>query len=74
VARLNHGLLWVSIFDGQPLQAIGSLAASTSSDNIVWAGTGEAWAIRDVPAYNESISESGLAPPEYPLDTPASLC
>jgi hypothetical protein len=58
VARLNHGLLWVSIFDGQPLQAIGSLAASTSSDNIVWAGTGEAWAIRDVSVYHQPVWEA----------------
>ncbi len=35
------------VFDDQPVQAIGALALAPSSPNIVWAGTGEAWAIRD---------------------------
>src|SRR5436190_23453294 len=37
---------FVPIFDSQPVQAIGALALSASNHNIVWAGTGEAWAIR----------------------------
>ena len=35
------------IFDDQPVQAIGALAVAPSNPRIVWAGTGEAWAIRD---------------------------
>src|SRR5215218_6821976 len=35
------------IFDDQPVQAIGALAVAPSNARIVWAGTGEAWAIRD---------------------------
>ncbi len=35
------------VFDDQPVQAIGALALSASNPNIVWAGTGEAWTIRD---------------------------
>ena len=31
----------------EPVQAIGALAVAPSDPNIVWAGTGEAWAIRD---------------------------
>src|SRR5579872_7103817 len=43
----DGGENWAPVFDGQPVAAIGSLAVSTSSPNVVWAGTGEAWAIRD---------------------------
>ena len=35
------------VFDDQPVQAIGALAVAPSDPRIVWAGTGEAWAIRD---------------------------
>ncbi|HMD36591.1 MAG TPA: hypothetical protein VKH42_16575 [Vicinamibacterales bacterium] len=35
------------VFDDQPVQAIGALAVSQSNPSIVWAGTGEAWTIRD---------------------------
>ena len=40
----NH---FVPIFDKQPAAAIGALAVSPSNPSIVWAGTGEAWVIRD---------------------------
>lgn len=35
------------VFDEQPVMAIGALAVSQSHHNIVWAGTGEAYVIRD---------------------------
>src|ERR1051325_5030949 len=35
------------LFDDQPVQAIGALAVSATNPSIVWAGTGEAWTIRD---------------------------
>src|ERR1043166_4632767 len=35
------------IFDDQSSQAIGALALAASDPKIVWAGTGEAWTIRD---------------------------
>ena len=38
---------WTPIFDDQPVPAIGALAVAPSDPNMVWAGTGEAWAIRD---------------------------
>src|SRR5947199_10038501 len=44
---IDGGENWAPIFDGQPVAAIGALAVSSSSHNVVWAGTGEAWAIRD---------------------------
>ena len=35
------------VFDDQPVQAIGALALAPSDPRVVWAGTGEAWMIRD---------------------------
>ena len=39
---VDGGVNWKAIFDGQPVQSIGSLAVSRSDPNVVWAGTGEA--------------------------------
>ncbi len=44
---VDGGFGWTPIFDSEPVAAIGALAVSPSNPNIVWAGTGEAWAIRD---------------------------
>jgi photosystem II stability/assembly factor-like uncharacterized protein len=46
------------IFDGQPVQAIGSLAVAPSNPRFVWAGTGEAWAIRDSDVQGDGIYKS----------------
>ena len=43
----DSGQTWEPIFDSEPVQAIGSLAVAPSDPNQVWAGTGEAWVIRD---------------------------
>lgn len=45
-------------FDDQPVQAIGSLAVASSDPQIVWAGTGEAWAIRDADVWGDGIYKS----------------
>ncbi|MCX6550848.1 MAG: sialidase [Acidobacteria bacterium] len=37
----DAGVHWQPIFDGHPVQSIGSLAVSASDPNVVWAGTGE---------------------------------
>ena len=37
----DGGTNWAPIFDGHPVQSIGSLAVAPSNPNIVWAGTGE---------------------------------
>ena len=44
---VDGGNRWEPIFDKEPVAAIGALAVSQSDSSIVWAGTGEAWAIRD---------------------------
>ena len=38
---LDAGVTWQPVFDGQPVQSIGSLAVAASDPNTVWAGTGE---------------------------------
>jgi photosystem II stability/assembly factor-like uncharacterized protein len=45
-------------FDEQSSQAIGSLAVAPSDPNVVWAGTGEAWAIRDADVWGDGIYKS----------------
>ncbi len=46
------------IFDDEPVQAIGALAVAPSNPRIVWAGTGEAWAIRDADVMGDGIYKS----------------
>src|SRR5260370_15097829 len=43
----DGGLHWTPVSDSMPVAAIGALAVAPSDPSVVWAGTGEAWAIRD---------------------------
>jgi hypothetical protein len=54
----DSGRTWAPVFDSQPVQAIGALAVSTSDPKQVWAGTGEAWAIRDSDMMGNGIYKS----------------
>src|SRR5262245_10389737 len=54
----DSGTTWKPTFDGQTSQAIGSLAVSQSNPNIVWAGTGEGWAVRDMDMMGDGIYKS----------------
>ena len=38
---MDGGIHWESIFDGEPVSSIGSIAIAPTDSNIVWAGTGE---------------------------------
>ncbi|HEV8196844.1 MAG TPA: hypothetical protein VGP87_09415, partial [Gemmatimonadales bacterium] len=49
------------VFDSQPVQAIGALAVAPSNPQIVWAGTGEAWAIRDADVMGDGVYKSSDA-------------
>jgi photosystem II stability/assembly factor-like uncharacterized protein len=49
---------FLPIFDSQPVQAIGSLAVSQSDPKTVWAGTGEACAIRDSDMMGNGVYKS----------------
>jgi hypothetical protein len=54
----DDGNTFSPIFDKQTAMAIGALAVSQSDPNQVWAGTGEAWAIRDVDVMGDGIYKS----------------
>ena len=54
----NGGTTWNPIFDSQPVAAIGALAVASSDHKVVWAGTGEAWAIRDVDMTGDGVYKS----------------
>jgi len=55
---LDGGQTHASVFDAQPVQAIGALAVAVSNPQIVWAGTGEAWAIRDADVMGDGVYKS----------------
>src|SRR5215472_17396986 len=54
----DGGNVWKPVFDKQPAAAIGSLAVAQSDPSTVWAGTGEAWAIRDIDVMGNGIYKS----------------
>ena len=49
---------WAPISDNLDVAAIGALALADSNHNIVWAGTGEAWAIRDSDMMGDGVYKS----------------
>jgi len=51
----DSGATFHPIFDKQQVQAIGALAVSQSNPKMVWAGTGEAWAVRDADVMGDGI-------------------
>ncbi len=54
----DSGARWSPIFDSQSAQAIGALAVAPSDHKTVWAGTGEAWVIRDSDMMGNGIYKS----------------
>jgi photosystem II stability/assembly factor-like uncharacterized protein len=54
----DAGNAWTPISDSLPVAAIGALAVSPTDHNIVWAGTGEAWVIRDSDVQGNGIYKS----------------
>jgi photosystem II stability/assembly factor-like uncharacterized protein len=54
----DGGATWKPTFDDQTSQAIGALAVAPSNPAIVWAGTGEAWAVRDMDMMGDGIYKS----------------
>lgn len=51
----DGGNNWNPIFDNEPVQAIGALALDPNAHETIWAGTGEAWAIRDSDVMGDGI-------------------
>src|SRR5690242_13570861 len=54
----DGGIRWMPVFDKEPVAAIGALAVAASDPSVVWAGTGEAWAIRDSDVMGDGIYKS----------------
>src|ERR671925_924226 len=54
----DGGIRWTPVSDSLPVAAIGALAVAPSDSSIVWAGTGEAWAIRDSDVIGDGIYKS----------------
>ena len=54
----DGGIRWTPISDQLPVAAIGALAVAPSDPGIVWAGTGEAWAIRDSDVIGDGVYKS----------------
>ena len=54
----DSGRTFEPVFDDQSAQAIGALAVAPSDPNTVWAGTGEAWAIRDSDVMGDGVYKS----------------
>src|SRR3954447_26243777 len=54
----DGGIRWVPVSDSLPVTAIGALAVAPSDPTVVWAGTGEAWAIRDSDVIGDGIYKS----------------
>ena len=55
---VDSGATFRPVFDSMPVQAIGALAVAPSNPAIVWAGTGEAWAIRDADVMGDGVYKS----------------
>jgi len=54
----DGGETWEPTFDDQSSQAIGALAVAPSNPDVVWAGTGEAWAVRDMDMMGDGVYKS----------------
>jgi photosystem II stability/assembly factor-like uncharacterized protein len=57
----DGGIRWAPVSDSMPVAAIGALAVAPSDPGVVWAGTGEAWAIRDSDVIGDGIYKSSDA-------------
>jgi photosystem II stability/assembly factor-like uncharacterized protein len=54
----DGGNRWRPIFEEKGAAAIGTIAVAPSSANIVWIGTGEPWAIRDIDIGGNGVYKS----------------
>ena len=55
---VDSGATFRPVFDSMNVQAIGALAVAPSKPSTVWAGTGEAWAIRDADLMGDGVYKS----------------
>jgi len=54
----NGGVTFRPIFDHEDVSAVGALAVAPESPNIVWAGTGEPWIIRQTTSPGDGVYKS----------------
>jgi photosystem II stability/assembly factor-like uncharacterized protein len=54
----DGGIRWTPVSDSLAVAAIGALAIAPSDSSIVWAGTGEPWAIRDSDVIGDGVYKS----------------
>src|SRR5258708_24993290 len=54
----DGGIRWLPVSDSLGVTAIGALAVAPSDPNVVWARTGEAWAIRDSDVIGDGVYKS----------------
>ena len=54
----DGGATWKPTFDKESSQAIGALAVAPTNPTVVWAGTGEGWAVRDMDMMGDGIYKS----------------
>ncbi len=55
---VDGGVHWTPVFDKQDVQSIGALAVAPSAPNEIWAGTGEAFYIRNSTSIGNGIYKS----------------
>jgi photosystem II stability/assembly factor-like uncharacterized protein len=54
----DGGTTWTPVFDDQAAMSIGALAIAPSAHNVIWAGTGEAFYIRNTTSIGNGIYKS----------------
>src|SRR5688572_22134388 len=54
----DGGRTWKPTFDNETSPAIGAMAVAPSNASVVWAGTGAAWAVRDMDMMGDGIYRS----------------
>lgn len=55
---LDGGLNWEPVFDEAPVSSVNALAVAPSAPNVVWAGTGETYIIREALSIGDGVWKS----------------
>jgi len=55
---LDGGLNWEPVFDDAPVSSVNALAVAPSAPNVVWAGTGETYIIREALSIGDGVWKS----------------
>ncbi len=55
---MDGGLNWAPVFDAAPVSSVNALAVAPSAPNVVWAGTGETYIIREALSIGDGVWKS----------------